>query len=166
MDTSLTTNTLQPNGGGLQDGQTNLQPQSQSANTQSTGALQQDALGPNAYRSFDGLTVQGAPIRVNTQTATGSSTPEIFWSIFALVTVAAVIAFALYKRKVPTQQHGPQLDMATPPQPEAASAVRPEATPQSTPAKKKQAVKATKKTSASKKVTKKKTSAAKRKKKR
>jgi hypothetical protein len=166
MDTSLTTNTLQPNGGGLQDGQTNLQPQSQSANTQSTGALQQDVLGPNAYRSFDGLTVQGAPIRVNTQTTTGSSTPEIFWSIFAVVAVAAVIAFAIYKRKAPTQQTGAQLNATTLPQSVTEHTTQSEAAPQSASVKKKQSAKATKKTSTSKKVTKKKTSAAKRKKKR
>lgn len=165
MDTSLTTNTLQPNGGGLQDGQTNLQPQSQDANTQSTGALQQDALGPNAYRSFDGLTVQGAPLSVNTQTTTGSSTPEIFWGVFALVAVAAVIAFALYKRKVPVQQSDAQTDAVGTPDSSVAHDTSSESAPQPTAAKKKQATKTTKKTTTAKKVIKKKTSAAKRKKK-
>ncbi len=163
MDTSLTTSTLQPNGGGLQDGQTNLQPQSQSGNTQSTGALQQDALGPNAYRSFDGLTVQGAPFRSDAQSTTGKGTPEIFWGIFVLVTIAAVIVFALYKRKTLANQPITQ-DVSALPEPDSVVSREEAGSPQPTANKKKQPTKTAKKT-ASKKVVKKKTTAAKRKKK-
>ncbi len=165
MDTSLTTNTLQPNGGGLQDGQTNLQPQSQDTNTQSTGALQQDALGPNAFRSFDGLTVQGAPFRTDSQATIGKGTPEIFWGIFVLVAVFAVIVFALYKRKSLENQPSAEQDaVATSVLTATSVEAQAEATPKPASTKKKQTAKPTKK-AAAKKVVKKKTTAAKRKKK-
>ena len=164
MDTSLTTNTLQPNGGGLQDGQTNLQPQSQDTNTQSTGALQQDALGPNAFRSFDGLTVQGAPFRTDTQATIGKGTPEIFWGIFVLVAVVAVIVFALYKRKSLENQPSAEQDAVATSASTTTVEAQAEMTPKPAPTKKKQTVKPAKK-AAAKKVVKKKTTAAKRKKK-
>lgn len=98
MNEAAGTTTLQPNDGGLQNGQTNLQPQSLNNNTQSTGALQQNALGPDAYRNFDSLRVQTEVLQPTDQaTATGKNTPEIFFGVFVLLLIAAIITFVKYR---------------------------------------------------------------------
>lgn len=105
-NSSASTNSLQPNGGGLQLGRTNLQPQSaEASNGQSTGSLQQDVLGPEAFQNFEGLSVQGSTGISQTKTATtGEGTPEIFFGVFFVLLIGAVIVFRRYKKLLQIQQ--------------------------------------------------------------
>lgn len=105
-----TTGSLQPNDGGLQQGRTNLQPQStETSNTQSTGGLQQDVLGPEAFQNFEGLSVQGTGTRGTEQTATtGQGTPEIFVGVFIVLLVGAVVIYKKYKKVLQLQQPLPE----------------------------------------------------------
>ena len=108
MDTTLQSSSLQPNGGNLQNGQSNLQPQS--SNAQSTGSLQQDALGPQAYRNFDGLTVQGTARQDQQSVTAGKGTAEIFIVLLAVLVVAA---FYVFRRFLQTRQSIPEKVSAT-----------------------------------------------------
>jgi hypothetical protein len=89
------------NSGNLQ-GSSSLQQSNDSASTyQKTGSLQQDVLGPDAYKAFDGLTVQGAPAAQPLAATTGKSTSGVFIAVFVILVVLAVIVFRRYRRAAP-----------------------------------------------------------------
>lgn len=93
--------TLQQQGLGIQSGQAGLQPQtstSAATQSQSSGQPQQDVLGPENYRSFDSLTVQGAPVSRQPVVTVGKRSTELFIIIFVVLLFVAVFIFKRYKR--------------------------------------------------------------------
>lgn len=92
LNTTGTTN-LQGSGG-VQSGGSGLQQQDKSSNRyQQTSPLQQDALGPEAYRSLELLTVQGDPVQASPSVALGKGNWDVFFAVLllALLTIAVLL---------------------------------------------------------------------------
>jgi hypothetical protein len=92
---------LQGASGAVQPGAAGLQQQQTTSNNQyqNTAGLQQDALGPEAYRTYDTLTVQGgASSQAVPAVTTGRGSMDVFIvSILFLVAFAAVLLWR-YKK--------------------------------------------------------------------
>lgn len=102
MDTSTqTTPTTNLQGsGGVQSGSGNLQQQNSSTPYQQTSGLQQDTLGPESYRSFDGLTVQGKQQPVPA-VAVGKGSADVFIGVFVVLIICAIVVFRHYNKTKP-----------------------------------------------------------------
>jgi len=103
METQQTLNSSTPNlqgSGGVQPGAGNLQQQNSSTPYQQTSGLQQDALGPESYRSFDALTVQGQKQTVPA-VAVGKGSSDVFIGVFIVLVICAVFVFRHYKKTYP-----------------------------------------------------------------
>ncbi len=97
---------LQPQGSSsIQPGQASLQTQtSNSATTQSqaTGQPQQDVLGIQDYKSFDSLTVQGAPISQQKPVTAGKVSGDVFIVVLVIFLVVAFVVLRRFLRRQPT----------------------------------------------------------------
>jgi len=97
---NLNSTQLQPQGSNnIQPGQANLQTQSTdntAPKSQATGQPQQDALGIESYKSYDGLSVQGSPAIQQKKVTVGNTSSDIFIAIVVVFFVAAAIVFRRY----------------------------------------------------------------------
>lgn len=98
MDTS---NTILQGSGGVQPGTANLQQQNTSSTYQQTGGLQQDVLGPESYRSFDSLTVQGEKPQNEPAVTMGKGSSDVFIGVFFVLILCAIVVFRHYKKTYP-----------------------------------------------------------------
>ena len=97
---NLNSTQLQPQGSNnIQPGQASLQTQTgdnTAPKSQATGQPQQDALGIESYKTFDGLTVQGSPAIQQKRITEGNTSSDIFIAIIVVFFVAAAIVFRRY----------------------------------------------------------------------
>jgi hypothetical protein len=89
--------TQQATGNNLQGSASTLQQQDTATQYQQTGGVGQDALGPEQYRSFDSLSVQGSPAGSTTTSVTaGTNSPEVILLVIVLVIAAGVLLARKY----------------------------------------------------------------------